>query len=218
MYLSIYPTCSYPLIHWVVYIFWLLWIMLQWRWEGRYTVGILCSFPLEISTFRLTLPIFKCCQLTEKSLKCYVSQTEHVFGLDPVCHICVESDPQQNQGRDECGSGRRTAFSKEACVWEMPRVKERWRTELGSGAAMSHLRSQERSGRPPLTCLLNEGITLIGIMLKHFIILCLLSCSYHHIVRKQTNKTMYGFWMLFRTRWFIVWYFGEKRRESGGAS
>lgn len=84
--------------------------------------------------------------------------------------------------------GRGAAFLKKVCVREMPAIKVRWRIELASRAAMSHLRSQERSGLPPLTYLLNEGITFIGIMLKYFIILCLLSCPYLYSYCQEANQ------------------------------
>ena len=41
----------YPFIHWWTLVFsisWLLWIMLQWKWESRYLFEILILFPLVI--------------------------------------------------------------------------------------------------------------------------------------------------------------------------
>lgn len=59
--------------------------MVQLTWEYKYLLNILFSFPLESFTFRLILSTFKYCQLNgKKFLKCCVSQTKHVLGLDPV--------------------------------------------------------------------------------------------------------------------------------------
>lgn len=86
----------------------------------------------------------------------------------------------------EAGTG--TAFSKKVCVREMLRVKGRWRIGLRSRAAMSHLRSQERSGLLLLTCLLNEGITFIVIILKYCIILYLCHVHICIVIVSKTNK------------------------------
>lgn len=152
--------------------------MVQWTWECKYLLNIVVSFTLEISTFRLILPIFKYCQLTEKIFKCCVSQTKHMSGLDPVTASVESLSNDRIKGELGVEPGGETALSKKARVREIPRVRERWRIGLGSRALMSHLRSQERSGLFPFTFLLNERITFIGIMLKYFIILYFLSYLY----------------------------------------
>lgn len=111
-----------------------------------------------------------------------------MFGLDPVYHICAESDLQKNQGRDVCGTGERNCIFKETMCEGNAICKGGMEIELGSRVLMSHLRSQGRSGLPLLTYLLYEGITFIWIVLKCFMILCLFSCPYLYSYCQETNQ------------------------------